>query len=326
MNRAGYRRGVRGVGLVAAALFLRAVPGLAQAPAPGPQDPSTGDAARLYAGACAPCHGRLGDGNGRGSRLLGAPKPRDFTSGTFKFRRTPTGSLPADEDMYRTISRGVPGTWMPAWEDLLSPAQRWALVRYIKGFSEFFAEEEPDPAVEIPPEPGPSPELLREGRFVYVMLKCWDCHGSLGRGDGPSAAELTDDWGERIKPYDFTRGGYKNGSAPSDLYRTLVTGLNGTPMPAFERDIVAFPGGAKVDVGPVREAVDAESLPELEAYLAGQPTAAELEAMPEAALEELVQRRLWALVYYVRSLNRPKGAFYWLFGENPEMAGEGGER
>ncbi|MCK5489204.1 MAG: cytochrome c, partial [Gemmatimonadetes bacterium] len=128
---------------------------------------------------------------GRGARQLGTPQPRVFTAGVVEFRSTPTGSLPTDDDLYRVISRGIPGTWMPAWEKLLSSEQRWALVRYIKGFSEFCAEEEPDLPIQIPPEPGSSPELVEEGRFVYAVLECWKCHGPSGRGDGPSADELT---------------------------------------------------------------------------------------------------------------------------------------
>jgi hypothetical protein len=209
---------------------------------------------------------------------------------------------------------------MPAWEDLLSAEQRWALVRYIKSFSEFFAEEAPDPPVSIPPEPGVTTELVLEGRWVYAMLQCSQCHGPLGRGDGPSADELTDDWDKRIWPYDFTRGNYKNGAAPSDLYRTLVTGLSGSPMPAYEPDMVAFPGGSGVDISALREALDPDGVRGLEAYLADQPTAVQLMTMSEDEVDGLVQRRLWALVYYVRSLDRAKGLFYWLFRENPELA------
>ncbi|MFQ5680097.1 MAG: c-type cytochrome [Gemmatimonadota bacterium] len=323
MSRTGWKSGWAG-GLAVAVALLAARPAETQAPAPGPQDLSTGDASRLFDAACAPCHGRLGNGEGRGARLLGRPQPRDFTPGVFKFRSTPTGSLPTDQDIFRTISRGVPGTWMPAWEDLLTQKQRWALVRYIKGFSEYFAEEEPDPPVEIPPEPGYSATLEREGRFVYAALKCWQCHGPRGRGDGPSAGELEDDWGAKIRPYDFTRGRYKNGSTPSDLYRTLVTGLSGTPMPEMAPQNVLFPGGAGTDAGPMREGVAPEEFRELQAYLADQPTLDQIRALREEEAEELVRRRLWALVYYLQSLERPVGALQWLFGTNPELDRGGG--
>ncbi len=289
------------------------------ASAQAPAHVSSVDAGRLFGDACSPCHGNLGDGNGPGAPRLGSPQPRDFTAGVFKFRSTPTGSLPTDEDLFRSISRGVPGTWMPAWEGLLTPAQRWALVAYIKEFSEYFGEEEPDPPVEIPPAPGGSPALVGEGRFVYAMLGCAQCHGTVGRGDGPSASDLEDDWGRQIRPYDFTRGNYKNGSDPTDIYRTLVTGLSGSPMPAFERGMVAYPGGADGDVETARDIYDDEAILALQAYLAGQPTQAALDAMPDPDVERLVHDRLWALVYYLRSLDRGRGLFYRLFRENPDF-------
>ncbi len=278
------------------------------------------DAAGLYRDACAPCHGHLGDGLGPGSRLLGDTQPRDFTVGVFKFRTTPTGSLPTDEDIFRTISRGVPGTWMPEWEDMLTEDQRWALVSYIKGFSEFFADEEPDPIVPIPQERAVTPELISAGRLVYAALKCAQCHGPLGRGDGPSANDLTDDWDREIHPYDFTRGGYRVGSAPSDIYRTLVTGLNGTPMPAFERGIILFPGGPDVNIASMSEGLDPGTVDDLRTFLADQPTRAQLSALSETDAQRLAEDRLWALVHYVRSLERHKGLLFRLFGEKPELS------
>lgn len=309
-------------------LALSTPPALAQAQAPRPGDPSAVEVARLYADACAPCHGRVGDGRGRAARLLGAPQPRDFTAGVYKFRSTSTGSLPTDADLHRIVSRGVPGTWMPGWENLLTPAERWALVRYIKGFSELFSLDEPEPPIEIPPPPDPTPALVQEGRFVYAMLGCAECHGPRGRGDGPSAAELTDDWGRPTRPYDLTRGVYRNGSAPADLYRTLVTGLSGTPMPAYEPDVLAFPGGRDADIPVGRETLTSEELRALQAYLHDQPTAVQLAGMSEEQRERLRQGRLWALVYYLRSLERPVGVLRWLFGQDPELGArrEGRER
>ena len=283
------------------------------------------DAAGLYRDACSACHGPLGNGQGKGARLLGETQPRDFTAGVFKFRTTPTGSLPTDEDLFRTISRGVPGTWMPEWEGLLSEDQRWALIRYIKGFSEFFSFEEPDPPVRIPPEREVSLQVISEGHMVYVALKCAQCHGPLGLGDGPSADELTDDWDRKIRPYDFTRGGYRSGATPSDIYRTLATGLSGTPMPAFEQGIVLFPGGSEVEIGSMSEGLDRETVNSLRTYLDGQPTRAQIDALSPAEARTLAENRRWALVHYVRSLGRPKSLLFRLFGEKPELStGRGG--
>ena len=297
--------------------FLWVSPALAQAPEPGSQDETRGEARRLYDNACAPCHGRRGDGEGPAAPQLGRPQPRDFTAAVFKFRSTPTGYLPTDEDLFRIISMGVPGTWMPAWERLLSEEHRWSLVRFIKGFSDQF-DEGVEPPPRIPAEPGSSPELVREGRFVYEVLNCWQCHGMNGRGDGPSAGRLTDYKDRKIKPYDFTRGRPKSARY---LYRTLVNGLDGTPMPAYEREALAFPGGTGADLGRVEEGLGPTAADELAEYLAGQPSVDELDAMSDEGLDLLVQRRRWALVYFVQSLARGKDALYWLFAEDPETQG-----
>ncbi len=297
--------------------FLWVPPALAQAPEPGPQDATRGEARLLYNNTCAPCHGTRGDGRGPGARQLGSPQPRDFTAAVFKFRRTPTGYLPTDEDLFQVISLGVPGTWMPAWERLLSEEQRWSLVRFIKGFSAQFSEESKAP-VSIPAEPVSSPDFVTEGRYVYELLNCWQCHGMDGHGNGPSADRLTDYKDRKIKPYDFTRGRSKSARY---LYRTLATGLDGTPMPAYETEALAFPAGANADLGLVEEGLGLAAADELAAYLAGQPTAGELAAMSDDALKLLVQRRRWAVVYYVQSLARHKDALYWLFVEDPEAQG-----
>ena len=39
-----------------------------------------------------------------------------------------------------------------------------------------------------------------------------------------------DAWGNPQHPFDFTKGRLKSGAAPEDVYRTFMTGLNGTAM------------------------------------------------------------------------------------------------
>jgi len=60
----------------------------------------------VYNRRCVGCHGKNGDGNGAAATFLD-PRPRNFTLGSFKFRTTPSGSLPTDGDLYRTLTRGV---------------------------------------------------------------------------------------------------------------------------------------------------------------------------------------------------------------------------
>jgi mono/diheme cytochrome c family protein len=186
----------------------------------------------LYTRYCVFCHGPSGDGRGESAPYLD-PKPRDFTKAVFKCRSTPSGSLPLDSDLYDTISRGIHASGMPSWKPLLKQ-ERADLVAYIKTFSSAFQEEKPAAAVEIPPEPPSSPESIQRGAELFQSMNCWSCHGKDGRGYGPSAATLTDSKGYPITPFDFTSGSrFKCGESDRDMFRDLVTGLDGTPMPSF---------------------------------------------------------------------------------------------
>ena len=72
------------------------------------------------------------------------------------------------------------------------------------------------------------------GRSSYEETGCVKCHGTLGRGDGPSAPTLKDDWGHPIRPADLAQSWtFRGGSSREDIFRTMSTGLNGTPMPSF---------------------------------------------------------------------------------------------
>ena len=185
----------------------------------------------VYARRCVGCHGTKGDGNGPAATFLD-PRPRDFTLGSFKFRTTPSGSLPTDGDLYRTLTRGVRGTAMPTWHEL-PEKDRLAVIAFIKTFSPRWKEDKPEPAVVIGEPPRATPALLARGKALYAQAKCFECHGEGGKGDGPSAGDLRDDLKFPIRPADFTRGQFKGGGDVRDIYRTMTTGLDGTPMPSF---------------------------------------------------------------------------------------------
>jgi cytochrome c oxidase cbb3-type subunit I/II len=197
--------------------------------------PSTADQVargkRVYERRCLGCHGVQGDGNGPAATFLD-PRPRNFTLGTFKFRTTPSGSLPTDGDLYRTLTRGVRWTAMPTWHEL-PEKDRIAVIAYVKTFSPRWREEKPEPPILIGDPPRPTPDLLARGKELYAKAKCFECHGEQGKGDGPSAATLQDDLTFAIRPADFTRGQFKGGGDVRDIYRAMTTGLDGTPMPSF---------------------------------------------------------------------------------------------
>lgn len=186
----------------------------------------------LYERHCAGCHGSDGKGDGPAADFLN-PRPRDFTQGTFKVRTTASGDLPTDEDLFRTITRGMPGTAMPGWENL-AEGDRWQLVRHVKTFSERFAQEPPPEPIPIGSKIPPSREFLAKGGQLYRKMKCWECHGEGGRGDGSSAPSLKDDWKFPIRVGNLTRGrNFRGGATADDIYRTFTTGLDGTPMPSY---------------------------------------------------------------------------------------------
>ena len=106
---------------------------------------------RIYRENCAACHGVNGDGYGPEADRL-KTRPRDFTSGRYKFQSTPAGSLPLDEDIFRTVSRGVRTTSMLA-QLHLSEAERWAVTEYLKTFSPRFKSDRPGKAIAIPAPP-----------------------------------------------------------------------------------------------------------------------------------------------------------------------------
>lgn len=271
----------------------------------------------VYQKACAACHGDQGDGAAPAAQYI-KTRPRDFTSGTFKFRSTPNGELPTDEDMLRIVENGIPGTQMPGWKGVLTAKEREAVVAYIKTFSEDFKAGAPAP-MEIPAATESTPEAVVEGRMVYMLMECWACHGSKGRGDGKSGKTLDDDWGRKILPWDLTRYRYKAGNDPQALYRTFSTGLNGTPMPAYALDGFLVSGDAQVDPVKYREAYTPGQIEQLKEWLAGQPVEATLLKMSEEKKQELGERRKWALVHYIRSLVRKPGIFSRIFVQDPEM-------
>lgn len=200
----------------------------------------------LFEKHCAVCHGVIGDGQGEAAYLL-QPKPRNFRAG--KFRLVSSENLqPTREDLFRTISNGMPGTPMPSWAHL--PEQdRWALadyalqlnregwyekgidLGYLQAEAESYAEEMIDPGkpIAIPPEPEVSARGLQEGRRYYLTA-CANCHGEDGEGrQDPTwrTAEGFPTWSRNLK-----EGVFKGGRGGEQLYLRFFTGLPGTPMPS----------------------------------------------------------------------------------------------
>ena len=212
-------------------------------PEPPAADSATVEAGRvIYQDRCWFCHGEEGDGQGPIADYLW-PRPRDFMAGSFKLRTTESGELPTDEDLFRTVTLGIPGTAMPEWGTVFTVAERWQIISYIKTFAaDLFEDEAFDPYnmvidVGTPPRE-PVESLIAAGRQVYDDAKCWECHGALGRGDGERAGEIDDDWGFPIMPADLHLGWkLKGGGSAREIYLRLSSGLDGTPMPSYSETL-----------------------------------------------------------------------------------------
>jgi mono/diheme cytochrome c family protein len=192
------------------------------------------DGKQLFNQNCTFCHGPQGTGDGPAARYL-YPKPRDFTRGTFKIRSTPDGELPTDEDLFNTLTRGMPGSAMPSFA-FLSEADRRELVAHVKSLVTRPHEGELKP-IEVGKEPPQTPATIDEGKKLYAQMQCGKCHGETGKGDGPSAALLKDSWDYPIKVRDFTTGVYLGGPTDRDLYLRFTSGVNGTPMPSYAESL-----------------------------------------------------------------------------------------
>jgi mono/diheme cytochrome c family protein len=191
---------------------------------------------QIYAQQCAACHGPQGRGDGEAAYLL-YPKPRNFVAANYRLVST-WDRVPTDQDLFDTITRGMPGSAMPSWGHL--PAeQRWALVYYVKSLSEkpLTVKPQKQPAadgsggegiIQLPPQPAYN--VAARGRALELYKDaCASCHGPTGKGDG--AQEQTDEEGFPTRPRDLTAGVFKGSPDPAQLYRRIVAGIPGSPMP-----------------------------------------------------------------------------------------------
>ncbi|HXV75824.1 MAG TPA: c-type cytochrome [Candidatus Polarisedimenticolaceae bacterium] len=271
--------------------------------------------ARLFARSCAACHGTSGKGDGPGARQLD-PRPRDLTTRQYRYRSTPTGSLPLPADLERTIRDGLPGTSMPGYGELFSSDQLDDLIAFVYSLQPAAVLEDPLPApLAIGPLPEATPERIRDGHALYLLSGCATCHDVRGRGKGPSARTLVDESERPIRPPDLRHDPLERGRDPEDVVRILRTGLNGAPMPSYD-DAMLIARGDVSDVAGFTDDPDVRTM--LEDFLRSSPTREEIDAMSESDRAALRDGRLAALAYYVLSLGRRQGACYWLFVERPE--------
>lgn len=213
----------------------------------------------LYQLHCAVCHGAKGAGDGLVAESL-YPKPRDFTTGLFKYKSSPFKTLqPTDNDLFSTIKSGLPGTAMPAWGSLLNDDQIRSLIPIVKGVDvvgTWAPKDAPDSAFDKEGRYTGKPlsiaqdfkaegqiklteESVSKGKLAFEKT-CAQCHGKEGRGNPAADKQLRDDWKKRIWPRDLTKPWTWRVTNVADsaektirnIYTRLSLGIPGTPMPA----------------------------------------------------------------------------------------------
>lgn len=197
--------------------------------AAAPADEAAARGRAVFEVHCAVCHGVTGDGLGPEAHRF-FTRPTDLRRGTFKFRSTPTGSLPTDSDLERTIREGLRGSGMIA-QDHLSDAEVRGVIAYLKTLSPRWAARTPARPIAVM-RPASLESLATKGAELFKEAGCVECHGESGRGDGPAAERLTSG-GRPTRPTDLTRRPFKRGDQVEDIYRALAAGLDGSPMPSY---------------------------------------------------------------------------------------------
>jgi mono/diheme cytochrome c family protein len=187
------------------------------------------DERELYARHCVVCHGVAGRGDGPAAGLLW-PRPRDFTTGRYKLRSTEAGTLPSASDVARTISRGLPGTSMAGYRELLSSDDIARVARFVLALAPAGARA--GRVIALPPAPDDTPGARRRGAAAYTRLGCPTCHGAEGR-PGPWRPEREGPGGP-TPPADLSAPWtFRGGDEPAAVAMRILTGLDGSAMPGY---------------------------------------------------------------------------------------------
>jgi len=195
-------------------------------------------ARRLFVTWCSGCHGDRGRGDGPAAAVV-TPKPRDFVVERIKVRTTKTQPA-TEQDIMATITRGLPGSSMPSFQ-FLPESDRTLLVEHVRALSG--DDQKPaGPPMELGTVTPSSAESIARGKQLYVTMGCNKCHGDSGHGDGESAAGLLDDRKRPTKPPDLTLAKFIGGNDPAAIHMRLRTGMQGTPMPSFDKNMTPAQG------------------------------------------------------------------------------------
>lgn len=147
----------------------------------------------------------------------------------------------------------IGGSWLEAEDEILDVPDPPAGFPLAESHADFVKLSQGEQATELAASVKRGQEL-----FVGKIASCSKCHGEKGLGNGQTTDydDWTKDWTSRVglKPEDneslipllargalpprnaiprnFAEGVFRGGSTSQDLYRRIMQGIDGTPMPA----------------------------------------------------------------------------------------------
>ena len=176
----------------------------------------------LYMMLCQRCHAAKGDGSGMIQPNL-ANFPRAFWKNTEFFRRIP------DERIVKSIEKGVSGTSMPPYGELLGHEAIHSLVDLL--FREFIRTDRRDKDLSLS-LPGKPASLLPEERVQKQFIKhCSECHGRAGNGKGAQYLRYLP------RPRDLTNRPFFQSVTDERIAFSIFDGVPGTAMRPFSGKI-----------------------------------------------------------------------------------------
>jgi DMSO reductase family type II enzyme heme b subunit len=186
-----------------------------------------------YVQHCSACHGASGRGDGAAAAQL-YPRPRDFVASPFRFASSSAKREEVIAGLERTISVGAPRSAMPGFGGVLDESMIAGLARYVLDQRAAAPSLPSAQIVDVGTRPPTTPGLIARGAELYQSQGCVTCHGPTGHGDGEQSQKLVDSIGRPVRPADLASGVFKSGQGPADLCRTILKGVPGTPMIAYE--------------------------------------------------------------------------------------------
>ena len=179
---------------------------------------------QLYMHQCQRCHAADGSGRCPIEPNL-ATFPRALTDNGEFFRQI------EDQRLQRSIERGIAGTSMPPYGDLIEEAAREELLDLL--FTAFIGIDRHE-KVALPPLP-PLPQHLSDPEQtdgVYAK-NCHICHGRTGTGKGPEYLQYLP------RPRNLTNTPYFSALSDEHIARAIAHGVPGTAMPGFRDHLQA---------------------------------------------------------------------------------------